>query len=272
MCGVSVSKIYRPIFFHKRITYPLVRAVASPWSRQERASVRTPLRAPRPCRLGMLVPLLARVLDPRAGVAVCAAPLAGGPCRSVLMHAPAGGDAFRRASGGSASSGGGESSSAGRGRSADSEWSELLDCLRAYQADTADTPGTPGTAGAPDTPDTPGACFRVPTQFVVPSRAPYARRSWGDALGKRTSRLASQARQGTLRAERRRDLEAVGLDLRSARERGFDELVLALGAYRAAYGDCNVPSGFVVPSDAPWPPACWAMPLGNPQPRPHPQP
>ena len=143
----------------------------------------------------MLVPLLARVLDPRAGVAVCAAPLAGGPCRSVLMHAPAGGDAFRRASGGSASSGGGESSSAGRGRSADSEWSELLDCLRAYQADTADTPGTPGTAAAPDTPDTPGACFRVPTQFVVPSRAPYARRSWGDALGKRTSRLASQARQ-----------------------------------------------------------------------------
>ena len=39
--------------------------------------------------------------------------------------------------------------------------------------------------------------------------------------------------------------------------------VLALGAYRAAYGDCNVPSGFVVPSEAPWPPACWAMPLGN---------
>ena len=160
----------------------------------------------------MLVPLLARVLDPRAGVAVCAAPLAGGPCRSVLMHAPTGGDDVRRASGGSASSGGGESSSAGRGRSADSEWSELLDCLRAYQADTADTPGTPGTPGAPGTPDTPdtaGACFTVPTQFVVPRRAPYARCSWGDALGKRASRLASQARQGTLRAERRRDLEAV---------------------------------------------------------------
>ena len=157
----------------------------------------------------MLVPLLARVLDPRAGVAVCGAPLAGDPCRSVLMHAPAGGDAFRRASGGSASSGGGESSSAGRGRSADSEWSELLDCLRAYQADTADTPGTPDTPGAPGAPDTRGACFRVPTQFVVPRRAPYARCSWGDALGKRTSRLASQARQGTLRAERRRDLEAV---------------------------------------------------------------
>jgi len=154
----------------------------------------------------MLVPLLARVLDPRAGVAVRAAPLAGGPCRSVFMHAPAGGDDVTRASGGGASSGGSASFSAGRGRSADSDWSELLGCLRAYQADTADTPGTPGAPGAPDTP---GACFTVPTQFVVPSRAPYARCSWGDALGKRTSRLASQARQGTLRAERRRDLEAV---------------------------------------------------------------
>ena len=60
----------------------------------------------------------------------------------------------------------------------------------------------------------------------------------------------------------------MGLDLRSARERGFEKLVLALRAYRAAYGDCNVPSGFVVPSDAPWPRACWAMPLGNPRPRP----
>ena len=148
----------------------------------------------------MLLPLLARVIDPCAGVAVCGAPLAGGPCRSVFMHAPAGGDDVRRASGG------GASSSAGRGHSADSEWSELLDCLRAYQADTTDTPGTPGTPGAPDTA---GVCFTVPTRFVVPSRAPYARCSWGDALGKRVSRLASQARQGTLKSHRCCDLEAV---------------------------------------------------------------
>ena len=34
----------------------------------------------------------------------------------------------------------------------------------------------------------------TPAGFVVPSRAPYAGHTWGDALGKRASRLAEQAR------------------------------------------------------------------------------
>ena len=164
----------------------------------------------------MLVPLLARMLAPRSGVAVRGASLAGGPCRAAAcMRAPPESDKVRPASRG------GASSSAGRGSAADSSWSELLDCLRAYQADTDQTafPGTPGT---------PGTGFTVPAGFVVPSRAPYAGHTWGDALGKRAGRLAEQARRGTLGAERRRELEAVGLDLRSARERGFDELVLTL--------------------------------------------
>ena len=141
----------------------------------------------------MLVPLLARMLAPRAGVAVCGAPLAGGPCRAaVCMGAPPDGDDVRRAS----ASGGGVISSAGRGSSSDSSWSELLDCLRAYQTDTDHKafPGTPGT---------PGTGFTVPAGFVVPNRAPYAGHTWGDALGKRAGRLAEQAGLTLARARAR---------------------------------------------------------------------
>ena len=108
----------------------------------------------------MLVPLLARMLAPRAGV-VCGAPLTVGPCRAAAcMRAPPDNDSVRPAS---ASGGAGRGSLSELERAADSRrsWSELVDCFRAYQADTDHKafPGTPGT---------PGTGFTVPAGFVAP--------------------------------------------------------------------------------------------------------
>ena len=111
-------------------------------------------------RRQMLVPLLARMLAPRAGV-VCGAPLTVGPCRAAAcMRAPPDNDSVRPAS---ASASGGRGSLSELERAADSRrsWSELVDCFRAYQADTDHKafPGTPGT---------PGTGFTVPAGFVAP--------------------------------------------------------------------------------------------------------
>ena len=108
----------------------------------------------------MLVPLLARMLAPRAGV-VCGAPLTVGPCRAAAcMRAPPDNDSVRPAS---TSASGGRGSLSELERAADSRrsWSELVDCFRAYQADTDHKafPGTPGT---------PGTGFTVPAGFVAP--------------------------------------------------------------------------------------------------------
>ena len=110
-------------------------------------------------RRQMLVPLLARMLAPRAGV-VCGAPLTVGPCRAAAcMRAPPDNDSVRPASFGGA----GRGSLSELERAADSRrsWSELVDCFRAYQADTDHKafPGTPGT---------PGTGFTVPAGFVAP--------------------------------------------------------------------------------------------------------
>ena len=45
--------------------------------------------------------------------------------------------------------------------------------------------------------------------------------------------------------------------------RWTEEVKPALLAYREGYGDLRVPRELVVPSEAPWPEACWKMKLGN---------
>ena len=123
-------------------------------------------------------------------------------------------------------------------------WREMLECVKAYRADTNKTV--------------------VPASFVVPSRAPYPRTSWGDLLGRRCSRVVSSAQRGKLDKSRVRALTDIGLDLRGANERGFEELVLSLEAYRKRYGDLNVATTFKVPvGDASWPRQSWGMRLGS---------
>ena len=115
-------------------------------------------------------------------------------------------------------------------------WEELLQCLHAFRMDTNRSV--------------------LPAGFIVPDRAPYPERSWGDRLGRRFSRVAQAARRGALDNHRVQSLAQLGLDLRDANERGFQTLLLALEAFRANHGHANVDCGFVVPHGEPaWPPS-----------------
>jgi len=124
------------------------------------------------------------------------------------------------------------------------DWDATLDCLRAFAEETGEA--------------------QPRHSFVVPSHEPYPPSRWGDRLGARYARLLRSAQQGKLSEERRVALEAIGIDLRSADERGFETMVEALEAYRTQHGHINVPMSFVVPHDDPsWPSACWGLRLGN---------
>ena len=58
-------------------------------------------------------------------------------------------------------------------------------------------------------------------------------------------------------------LNEIGFVWDEYERRWMEEVQPALLAYREVYGDLRVPGGFVVPSEAPWPEACWEMKLGN---------
>jgi hypothetical protein len=62
--------------------------------------------------------------------------------------------------------------------------------------------------------------------------------------------------------ERRAWLDSLGFVWDERERRWTEEVQPALLAYREAYGDLRVPQSFVVPSEAPWPEACWGMRLG----------
>lgn len=124
------------------------------------------------------------------------------------------------------------------------DWDATLDCLRAFVEVSGEA---------------------LPRHsFVVPSHEPYPPGRWGDRLGARYTRLQRIAHQGKLSKGRRVALEAIGIDLRTADERGFDLMMQALEAYLAQHGDITVPMSFVVPhDDLSWPGACWGLRLGN---------
>jgi len=104
--------------------------------------------------------------------------------------------------------------------------------------------------------------LEVPAAFVVPSEAPWPEEAWGMTLGIRLRGIRHQEIFVKDHPERRAELDALGFvwdDL----ERRWEEVLAALLAYQQVRGDLEVPTAFVVPSEAPWPEEAWGMQLGN---------
>ena len=103
--------------------------------------------------------------------------------------------------------------------------------------------------------------LQVHGEFVVPAEAPWPEEAWGMKLGGRVHGIRSSNDYIGDNPERRAELSALGF-VWSERERVWGEVRAALLAYRAQYGDLDVPSTFEVPSRVPWPEVAWGMALG----------
>ena len=103
----------------------------------------------------------------------------------------------------------------------------------------------------------------VPHSFVVPSGAPWHKMCWGMRLGNAVASIRSQEVFVKDRPERREWLDEMRFVWDELEHRWTEQVQPALRAYREANDDLRVPNSFVVPSEAPWPEACWGMNLGE---------
>jgi hypothetical protein len=63
--------------------------------------------------------------------------------------------------------------------------------------------------------------------------------------------------------ERREWLDSIGFVWDEHEHRWKEQVQPALLAYREVHGNLRVPVSFAVPSEAPWPEACWEMKPGH---------
>ena len=103
----------------------------------------------------------------------------------------------------------------------------------------------------------------VPRSFVVPSEAPWHKMCWRMNLGITVSCIRANQQFVKDEPERRAWLDSIGFVWDVLEHRWTEEVEPALLAYQEVYGDLRVPHSFVVPSEAPWPEACWRMNLGE---------
>jgi hypothetical protein len=103
----------------------------------------------------------------------------------------------------------------------------------------------------------------VSQSFVVPSEAPWHKICWGMQLGETVRNIRAREDFVKDRSERREWLDGIGFVWDEHEHRWREQVQPALLAYREVHGDTRVPVSFVVPSEAPWPEACWGMKLGK---------
>jgi hypothetical protein len=81
-------------------------------------------------------------------------------------------------------------------------------------------------------------------------------------LGQTVSTIRSQDMFVKGKPERREWLDSRGFVWDEFEHRWTEEVQPALLTYLEEYDDLRVPTSFVVPSEEPWPEACWGVKLG----------
>jgi hypothetical protein len=107
-----------------------------------------------------------------------------------------------------------------------------------------------------------GHC-RVPSSFVVPSKEPWPRRSWGLKLGYVVSNIRSADAYSAQVTRDKPQLEALGFVWDFFESEWSERILPALEGFRQLNGHCCVPKAFVVPSDEKWPEQSRGLKLGN---------
>ena len=107
--------------------------------------------------------------------------------------------------------------------------------------------------------------LQVPKAFVVPEDPTFPEELWGMCLGAETQRIRNKRKFKEHRAE----LEDMGFDFAVQNGASLRSLCgtwrtarQALLAYKALYGDLQVPKAFVVPEDPTFPEKLWGVCLG----------
>ena len=103
---------------------------------------------------------------------------------------------------------------------------------------------------------------RVPKKFVVPDADDWPVEAHGLELGLQVSGLRKQKKRGTLSQDDVAQLEALRF-VWDVPEWRWQCVLQSLLAYQEVHGDLEVPTAFVVPSEAPWPEEAWGMKLGR---------
>ena len=86
---------------------------------------------------------------------------------------------------------------------------------------------------------------------------------WGMKLGPTVNNIRGSEHFVKGRPERREWLDSIGFVWDVLEHRWTEQVQPALLAYLEVYDDLRVPTSFVVPSEEPWPEACWGMKLGS---------
>ncbi|KAE9130382.1 hypothetical protein PF005_g8463 [Phytophthora fragariae] len=105
----------------------------------------------------------------------------------------------------------------------------------------------------------------VPKDFVVPiGDEAWPKLAWGYHVGHVVSKIRHREAYSTLVAMSKEELDRMGFcyDM-SIPERDWTEKTLpSIRVYRQVFGDCIIPTLFIVPSLPPWPEKAWGMALG----------
>ncbi|EGZ22507.1 hypothetical protein PHYSODRAFT_398962, partial [Phytophthora sojae] len=105
----------------------------------------------------------------------------------------------------------------------------------------------------------------VPQEFVVPTNdETWPRLTWGCRLGNTAHSIRRKEAYTVQVAMSKEELDRIEFcyDI-SIIERDWTKKVLpSLQVYRREFGDCLVPTAFVVPACPPWPEKAWGMTLG----------
>ncbi|KAJ0403992.1 hypothetical protein ATCC90586_010032 [Pythium insidiosum] len=97
--------------------------------------------------------------------------------------------------------------------------------------------------------------------FVVPKGDPcWPRATWGHRLGAQVNRLRQSA-EGLDRYELD-DLRSVDFAFHVFDTVWSERILPSIEVYAREHGDCFIPNGYVVPSQAPWPQKAWGLKLG----------
>lgn len=105
----------------------------------------------------------------------------------------------------------------------------------------------------------------VPQMFQVPTTdATWPASTWGYRLGKQVSLMRRGGRYALDVVDVLDELDSMGFSFNVLESTFVQKVMPALEAYAHLYGDCNVPQGFVVPSDdTRWPKRSWGIKLGH---------
>lgn len=104
----------------------------------------------------------------------------------------------------------------------------------------------------------------VPQLFVVPVQDDaWPEEMWGYKLGKQVSLMRRNGSDAPDVLDALDELDAMGFSFNVIESAFVDKVLPALEVYSELHGNCNVPQGFIVPSDEPWPKRSWGMKLGH---------